>query len=245
MSSIDYKFYCPSYKRADVATSHRIFPKKKFCYVVRESEADEYFKNFKNTDLLVIPEGDVCNISTTRNWILDNLQTEYVVMVDDDYKKVGRFNQDRKLEAMSPEHIDEMTLNGFQMCIDADIKFWGLNNMVDPRAYSINIPFYFSCCVLGPWQAMLDTKMRYDEELTLKEDYDMTLQMLFHHRRVLRFNMYAYDVNHQTLKGGCQSMRTKEKEIEQNELLKKKWGDVIKENKWAKDSINLILRTGL
>ncbi len=239
---IDYKIYCPSYKRAQTAISHKLFHPKSFFYVVRQSEALEYYK--LGAAYIVIPDGAVNSLTETRNWILENKQSEYVLMVDDDMKSIERTLFRERLKC-TPDGIAELIENGYQMALDAKCGLWGINNLPDPRAYSINIPFYFSCIVNGPFLAYVDTTLRHDNRMPTKDDYDMTLQMLLKHRRVLRMNHYFFVVNHLTLAGGCEDDRKRIAESEQNALLKAKWGDVLKENKWAKDSINLILRTGL
>jgi hypothetical protein len=85
----------------------------------------------------------------------------------------------------------------------------------------------------------LDTTVRYDEQITLKEDYDYFLQMLFKHKRVLRINYLSYLCDHQKMAGGCQIYRTNEKEKENFDLFQKKWGSkLVRKNVGSKDSIN-------
>lgn len=69
--------------------------------------------------------------------------------------------------------------------------------------------------------------MRYDENIPLKEDYDMTLQQLNRYRVVLRLNMYHYICLQAVNKGGCASLRNRQREKEENLKLLRKWGSNI------------------
>ena len=234
--------YCPSYKRAKTAISHKLFNPEKFVYVVREEEEKEYRKLGAN--LKLIPSGTVKDIATTRNYILDTRTTDQLVMVDDDLKSIIRTYNGKQTD-MNQEQIDHMILNGFQMAEDCGSPIWGMNVQFDPRFYRIVCPFTFGLIILGPFIAIRDFSLRYDETLPLKEDYDFFLQHIQKSRRVLRFNMFSYMCDHQKLAGGCQEYRTSEAEKEQFRLLKEKWGEVVYNNHFAKESINPIIKTGL
>jgi hypothetical protein len=210
---------------------------------VRESEAEQYRK--KGAELLVIPEGAVKDIATTRNWILDNRVSDFVVMVDDDMKKVCWMLR-RQPTALKPDEITHVLRQAFQLSLDCGSGLWGMNCVGNPKTYSINKPFSFSTVVLGPFFGVLDFSIRYDERFTLKEDYDFFLQHLMKSRKVLRLAWLSYVVDHQKLAGGCQTYRNREKEEAQNKLLQEKWGSkIVKDNYYAKDSINMILKPPL
>ena len=160
-------------------------------------------------------------------------------MTDDDLKSI-HWMKKRELISMDKREIYETMLNGFMMAEDAQIGLWGLNLIADPCAYEIVKPFQFSRPVLSPFCGILDQELRYDETLTLKEDYDYYLQSLRKYRKVLRFDFMSYNVDHQKMKGGCQTYRTKELEKEQADLFQKKWGsDIAKRNKRRPESVNL------
>lgn len=241
----NYKIYSPSYRRAHIAISHKLFLPNTFCYVVRDEEADLYRINFPTTEIITIPKGLVSNISNTRNWILENKTSDYVVMVDDDMKAI-EWNLFRKFKKLSAEHIDYMIKNMFLLAEESGCGIWGINLLRDPKAYRPHTPFSFGNPILGPFTGVLDCELKYDEVLSLKEDYDFSLQQIAKHRRALRVNFLTYLVDHQKLEGGCQTYRTKEREIEQNLLLQKKWGSkVVKKNKNNPGSINPVVKTGL
>ena len=238
-----FKIYSPSYKRSKIAITHHLFPKKVFCYVVREEEAHLYKP--LGVELKIIPTGKVSNISNTRNWILENKESDYVTMVDDDMKSI-KWLLHRKFRKFDQSEIMHIFENGYQMAEDAKCGIWGMNMLPDPKSYRTYSPVSFSLPILGPLINILDCSIKYDETLTLKEDYDLFLQHIKKHRKALRFNFLFYDVDHLTLPGGCQTYRTSQREKEQNILLQKKWGsDIVRENTVNPGSINMIIKTGL
>jgi hypothetical protein len=120
-----------------------------------------------------------------------------------------------------------MIQEGFQLAYDLDVRFWGINCVADKGSYREYTPFGTKQYIGGPFQAHCNNDLRYDEKIYLKEDYDMTLQVLNKYRKNLRLNMYHYDCDQATLAGGCASYRSIEREKEHNEMLVKKWGSKI------------------
>jgi len=116
---------------------------------------------------------------------------------------------------------------GFQMAQDLNIKYWGMNMLSDKGAYREYTPFAFKSCILGPFQAFNNLDLRYDEKLPLKEDYDLSLQVLNKYRKTLRFNAYHYIVKQHTNTGGCADYRTIQYEKDQMAALVRKWGSKI------------------
>jgi hypothetical protein len=236
----DFIVYCPSYKRSDICRSHLLFDPAKFFYVVREEEEHLYRK--KGVNLKVIPSGAVSNISNTRNWILNNAESDFVVQVDDDISKFS-WIYGRKYIDLTVEQLDHVLQNNFQLALDFGVKLWGMNILVDPIAYSINAPYNFDKPILGPFSASIALDVRYDESLPLKEDYDLFLQVMNKHGKAMRHNYLVYFCDHFKLKGGCQSYRTDEFEAEQKAALQKKWGsDIVRKNERNPDSVNMRIR---
>jgi hypothetical protein len=239
---LDYKIYCPSYRRAHTCTTHKFFSPRRFCYVVREEEADQYCAAHPAIEIVPIPRGAVTNVADTRNWILENASRDYLVMVDDDYKSIRSLHQ-RKLAYLTPEEVHCQIINGFQLALDAGVGLWGINVNGDPKQYSVIRPFQFKSAVLGPFQAVIDRSIRYDVNIPFKEDFDYFLQHMQKYGKVLRIDYLHYDVDHQKLEGGCNVERTLEKERENFILLKQKWGSIVRTNRQTKRaSVNPIVR---
>jgi hypothetical protein len=237
---IDYIVYCPSYKRSKLATTHALMLKDNFCFVVRESEQHLYAPLDRR--MLVIPEGAVHDISTTRNYILDHSESANIVMVDDDISKFIHLYK-RNRQTLVPNQVHKFIVDMFEMALSMGTGLWGCGIVPDPIAYSINNPFAFRVPILGPFCGHKVDHLRYDIALNLKEDYDFFLQKISHYGFCIRSNFFSYQCDHLKLAGGCQSYRTIEKERAQQEALMLKWGsEIVRYNEKNAESVNMRLR---
>lgn len=218
----EYRLYAPSYKRPNDVTTQKYL--SQCVYVVAESEAKEYEK--AGHKLWVVPDSAQGNLCRIRNYILNNAEEENIIILDDDYQYLGYWEQQKQYK-MKEEQVYEFIEHALLLIEDLDIHFWGLNCIPDKKAYREYSPFSFKSYIGGPFQAFRNTDLRYDEKLPLKEDYDMSLQMLNKYRRILRFNQFHYKVEQHTNQGGCAAYRTIQKEKDQFKLLQKKWGSNI------------------
>tara|TARA_R110000787_G_scaffold156160_1_gene270051 strand:- start:16544 stop:17284 length:741 start_codon:yes stop_codon:yes gene_type:complete len=229
-----YNIYCASYKRSDICRTHKYLPS--ITYVVSEDEADEYKK--VHDKIMVVPNEVQGNLARVWNYILDKAPTDHVITIDDDIKYFGRWNCNVQ-EKLNSDQVHNMIQEGIQLAIDLDVRYWGLNCLADKGAYREYTPFGMTSYIGGPFQAHNKNPLRYDEEIYLKEDYDMSIQVLNKFRKNLRLNMYHYICEQATIKGGCADYRNVEREQIQNNLLQKKWGSTIvrfdKSNKSKKE----------
>lgn len=212
----------PSWKRADICSSHKYFPKLK--YVVCKSQEQSYID--KGLPVLTCQDKDQGNVSRVRNWILDYADGGDVCIVDDDLRYLGIWegNVHRK---MLKEEVEEFIELGFLLAKEFDVKLWGVNLIRDKGAYREYTPFSLKNVILGPFGGFTNCDLRYDENLPLKEDYDLSLQLLNKYRKILRINHVHYICEQHTNLGGCAEYRTIEKEKDQFSLMEKKWGTKI------------------
>lgn len=190
-------------------------------YVVAESEKAEYEKN--GNRVWAIPDDVQGNVSRVRNYILNHAPEPWVVMIDDDIRCLARWEGNKRKDLTSDQAHEFLEL----CCLMANewgTCFWGLNVSPDKGTYREYTPFSTTTFCGGPIQGHLQNPCRYDEKLPLKEDYDMTLQVLNRFRSILRFNFAFYDAKQAEQKGGCATYRTIDREKEQNNRLLKKWG---------------------
>lgn len=152
---------------------------------VAESEYDEYVSKNKGADIISVPDNVQGNLCRIRNYILDKefeSGTDGVLIIDDDMRAICRHEQ-RGNFGYERHELDEPELyafieQGFRLCEEWGYKFWGVNCVLDPKAYRQQTPFNTTKYIGGPFQAHLKNDIRYDEKLPLKEDYDITLQHL-------------------------------------------------------------------
>ena len=238
------KYFVPSYKRPVRCRTQELYPIVKL--VVRESDKDEYIKG--GNDIVVVPDKAQGNVCRIKNWILDNFldndpDCDAIVIMDDDHKWISRWNG-MKREKLTNDEFVEQVENCTQMCIDWGLKMWGMNSLSDKQNYREAAPFLTLGFVGSPFTCHIKgSGLRYDESLSLKEDYDMTLQQISKWGGALRVNFLTYDVNMgmsgsgQT--GGCSTYRNMEEEMRQFKLLEKKWGSkVVKRDTRSKRSFD-------
>jgi len=238
------KFFAPSYKRPEKSITQIHYPNVKL--VVRESEAEEYRAN--GNDIVVCPDSAQGNLCRVRNWILDNLydDADCIVIIDDDCSYIGRWEEQSQIK-FNMNDLEEFSENIANITKEMGFHFWGLNCVTDKGAYREYTPFGTLQYIGGPFQAHLkSSEVRYDEELPLKEDYDITLQHIHKYKGCLRVNFAHYNVKQAEQEGGCATYRNLDKEKQQFFALQRKWGkDVIKRDKQSKRSFdfNPIMKT--
>lgn len=224
---------CPSYKRPYVETLEYL----PYCKVwVAESEYGRYIEANPGHEqnIISVPDNVQGNLCRIRNYILDNElpDNDAVVIIDDDLRKMGRFepvgNFGYKDVEIDKDEFLIMIEKYSILCDDFGFKFWGCQCNSDRMAYLQFTPFCTTSYIGGPFQVFLHgNELRYDENLPLKEDYDMTIQNCNKYRGCLRVNKIHYSCKQSAQEGGCATYRNREREEQQFKLLQKKWGSKI------------------
>ncbi|NCD40572.1 MAG: hypothetical protein EOL88_00620 [Bacteroidia bacterium] len=224
-----FEIAIPSYKRAnDCLTAKKFSRAVIYCH---QFEVEEY-KKYNDNKIVAIPD-DLAGkgMAVIRNFILDNSKGNELVMLDDDIRQFGYY-ENLEMFMMTEQEVYDLFENNFRMAKELGTKLWGVNLQSDKKFYREYSPFSFSSVILGPCMGIIkDEDIRFDERLGLKEDYDYSIQALRKFRKVLRFNKYHYVSAHIKKKGGCASYRTMKKEEEQAILFQKKWGHNVVEIK--------------
>ena len=222
----------PSHKRPKVETLD-YFP---HCKVwVAEKEIPAYKEANPDAHIESLGDSSGKNISVIRNHILKSEfenGADVVCMLDDDVKGIYRFN---KAEHNNFGYVKTI-VNDFipfierytLMAQEMGAYLWGVNLNPDSRSYIHFRPFSTNNIILGPFSCHIKGGgIFYDENIPLKEDYDLALQHLNKHRKILRLNMYHYVCKQSENKGGCAVYRNYHTEAKNFDLLRKKWGSKI------------------
>lgn len=222
-----WKVYIPSYKRSDKIKTHKLFNKENVVIVIGEDEREEYEKFLgSGYNYLLIPKERNTNIAKARNFMLENADTECILMMDDDVESVGYYEKGKKCY-LNVEELENFVADGFRMAKELGVHLWGINMTADRMAYREFTPFSFSVPILGTFCGIIKTDIKYMEEIYLKEDYDFFLEHIHKDHKTLRFNKYHYNTIHLTIPGGCAAYRTMGEEKRQAEILQKKWGSKV------------------
>lgn len=230
------EYYIPSYKRPQKSITQTNYPFAKV--VVSADDADKYLDN--GNDIIIVPNAAQGNVCRIRNYILNNVQNaDCCVFMDDDCSGIYVWQKQKKIK-LSGDALQEFCEINTLLCIDWGYKLWGLNCVTDKGAYREHTPYATTSYIGSPFHAHItDGGILYDENLPLKEDYDITLQHLHKYRGCMRVNYACYEVKQAEQIGGCAQYRNVKKEIEQFELLQKKWGsEIIQKDKSSKRSFD-------
>lgn len=90
---------------------------------------------------------------------------------------------------------------------------------------------------IGDMLFIKPNNLRFDTSLTLKEDYDYTLQHLSKFKNSFRYQKYLFEFEHYKNKGGAVDYRTEKEEQKNIMILRAKWGDKIRLNPKRKNEI--------
>lgn len=224
----------PSYRRPEVATFKYL--SCPYIYVDR-SEYEAYVDaNPGHEDhIIAVPDGVQGNIARVRNYIMR------ANLVDDDYDAICIIDDDMEgmyiwevqgcksvKRKISEEEFLILLQKYGMLCDELGFKYWGAQCNQDQLSYREYTPFSFSSFIGAPFQNFLrGNECYHDENIPLKEDYDMTLQQCNKYRGCLRLNFLTYNVKQSEQAGGCATYRNYQREMQQLLALQKKWGSKI------------------
>jgi hypothetical protein len=217
----DIHIAVPSYKRAGEVRTLKVCPTAKlYC---PQSQYNEYCLHYGDESIIAVPDEQDGNVARKRNYILDHAPSPYLLILDDDVSKIGLWDDGEKIILNSDELL-YFIVKWFNIAQDLGCTMWGVNQSDDPLVYNTLRPLSLLAPILGPFNGHLNTEVRYDENIPLKEDYDFWLASIKKYRKTLRVNKAFYIHDHGAMAGGVVSQRTVEREILSSERMAKKWG---------------------
>jgi len=224
---MNYQVYVISAGRYD-KLNFTIEQKLKYIFCVKNGEKQLYEKNnCKN----VYETG---NLIDSRNFALEHAfkLNKICVQLSDDIKKVVINKNFGEPKEVNIDLAIEDIVNKFN-----NVK--GVNLLgippTDNYFFANKIVSVNTFCI-GDMLFVKPSEIRFDTQLTLKEDYDFTLQ---HKQKadVIRYQKYLFTFEHYTNKGGAVDIRNDKEEQKNIMILKSKWGNKIKLNPKRKNEI--------
>lgn len=206
--------------------------KEKYIFCVKNGEGNAYkaagCKNVFETGKLV----------ESRNFALDHAQKTgvYCVQLSDDIKR-ARVNSNfgEKADVDLDDAINELVAE----CAASPYNLVGIpptsNDFFAQKRTVINQ------FVIGDLFVAKPCDIRFDERLTLKEDYDFTMQHVTN-GGVMRHQRMLFEFQHYSNKGGAVSYRDEQEEQRNIALLKEKWGTAVRDNPKRKNEILLKIK---
>ena len=172
----------------------------------------------------------------SRNFALKHAfsQNKICVQLSDDIKKVtlNKNFGDNKILLKLDDVISELvaTFNKIQA-----VKLMGIPP-TDNHFFSKSLISKNTFCI-GDLIFVKPCDIYFDERLTLKEDYDYTLQHLNKYGNCFRFQKYLFTFQHYNNKGGAVQYRDEKEEQKNISYLINKWGKKIRLNPKRKNEI--------
>jgi hypothetical protein len=202
--------------------------KEDYIFCVKNGQSDLYKQNgCKNVY-------DTGNLMDSRNFALDHAfkQNRICVQLSDDIKKV-KFNKNfyQPKEIQLDDAIKDIVekfdkIQGvYLMGVPPTDNYFFANKLVVENKFCI-----------GDMLFVKPNELRFDKQLTLKEDYDYTLQHI-QKAKVLRYQKYLFTFKHYSNKGGAVDIRNDQEEQKNIMILKSKWGDKVRLNTKRKNEI--------
>ena len=199
----------PSKGRAGATTTQRFYPGA--IWYVPESEAKQYIDI--GLDVVAVPN-IIRGITKTRNWILENTDARYVVMVDDDAKNVGwteLLPHNRKQRKLNGEELKRNFVRLFEVVEGLKWKIWGTKTEAALRSTYSYQPFMFRSYVTASCMGIInDGSYRFDETYEVKEDYEIGLRHVKDFGGVLCGRYFYWENKHWSDDGGCKTYRTQD-----------------------------------
>lgn len=197
--------------------------RRKTHLVVQDKEKDLYPFHDK---LIVLPS-HVTNLTDTRQWMLDNINDDMLIMDDDLRFNVRRDNDHSRLHKPTEEEAVAM-FEEIEHVLSDDIPFVGVSRREGNNRQELNHVFNTRIAqmwaVRGPLLRSLG--YRFDRTKT-KEDMDMILQVLTGGRRNLCLYQWAVEGGASNADGGCSTYRTHELMKEDAEKFAALWPDFV------------------
>lgn len=230
---MNIKYVSPSYKRPYTCSILRYLSKVEV-YVSPE-EYKEYLKCNKGHEKQIkkVPAGvQGKGKGHCLNWVLDNVWTDdldAMIILDDDMECLMAHELNKKNSIVSEAEFYYLCEKYSLLAKEWGCGLWTVNLNSDPITYDCFKPFRLHAYCDGQFTAIVKnpSDIRYDEQLTVKEDVDFCLQHMEKYHKALRIDKYYPKAKSFDNKGGCYDLRSEETEKEQFKLMQQKWGSQI------------------
>jgi hypothetical protein len=163
----------------------------------------------RNAALREARRNDACSIQTSD----DLISVKTPVLNSGTYKREKITFQDAVMALLQASRITKRVYGGVALT----------TNIQNYTGTTISLNKFVACDLVYVGQSC----SFFDENVALKEDYDMTLQAVLTHGGVFRCENILCEFPHRDNKGGANTYRTSEAEQEVTRKMFMKWGDLI------------------
>ena len=217
---------------------------------VNESSIGEYYGSGVPDEQL-LPHPDL-PLTETRNWIMDNVEADCLIMFNDDLQKCVKIAHSSKT-IRNAKMIQQIIRNTMQCAIDLDIDVfcWSLTSnfsMLFPEVRPFRASAPMSTHAWGVRGKALKER-RFDTKFRGCDDFDYTLETIQRDRLLLCDVRYHFDCGGMSRARGGESGKQKSDVLATAQKdLRTKWGkycgesatkNFIKTNTWRSFAINV------
>lgn len=202
---------------------------------VPAAQASKYREHYGKR-VIVVPDRHDGQIARKRNWILNEfVEDDDVIMIDDDVSGIWKFESPNGTtervgeyrHKLNGEAVRQLALESFEIARGFHTVLWGMNQHHAFWTYRAS-PITLTNVILGPFMGIVKgCKLRFDERMGAKEDYDFSLQVLRRFRCIVRWQKYHYMADHGNNAGGITVQRSFEKEKAWAQAIMRKWGSSV------------------
>jgi hypothetical protein len=216
---------------------------------VPASDLEEYKSVEGVAPLAWVPVPDEVNsLSKTRQWILDELwakDEEFVFQTDDDLLNLAYLHSRTVRYFKDPNYIRAVIGHVAITALDSGTGLFGFATQPKPNERNTLKPFSIRKWVSAQGIGIIDRRLKFDPNLKLKEDLDISLMNLQLNRIVWTDNRWCFYSEHWNNRGGLSMVRTADREMEAFEYIQDKWGHgIASKNEAQKTDTNKSLRRG-
>lgn len=189
--------------------------------VVPESEFDDHDFGYGDMcSIIPIPDA-VKGIAKTRQWIIDNSKTDFLMLLDDDLQFFKRLSDNVSLLSTTTEELEELFLQQLTWLSIDDIAL----TSISVRQYNRFVTEDYNEVTRqmtnhGINKPLFDKHGFRFDKVELMEDFHLTLDLLTSGFKNRVSHLYSSGQPASNLSGGCSTYRTAEKQKECAEILK-------------------------
>ena len=200
-----------------------LFPTALVC--VDESEAHTYSQVIDPAQLLIHPA--LSGLPSIRNWIIKNIEDDIIFMVDDDIIEMQSMVGRNAMGYRDSNVIMTIVENAADCAVGIGATIFGFNQSPRPMAFLPYDPISLAFWV-GTAIGVTGKTLKWDERLRLRGDVDVCMQALLVDRIVFTDRRFHFLSRKRfKSKGGSASFRSAERDKQEVDYLKHKWGRYI------------------
>ena len=180
------------------------------------------------------------NICEARNKAIEDARKQDLpsIQVSDDLrnlKQVSLFEGKHQVKEISFNDVcktmlDELKNKGY---------FYGGVAVTTNRLNYVGEDFSYNKLIVCDLVCIMPSSYKFDVNMALKEDYDLTITQLIEVGGVVRCNQFLCDFPHRDNTGGANTYRNSNSEYEATQKLYAKWGNCIKKHATREGQISL------